>query len=68
MKHTTKAAVSPTKTAKYQMIGLRVDDVLMHEIKQLAAAEQRSLADTARICVGIGLKERQALIKKITGK
>tara|TARA_R110000851_G_scaffold333531_2_gene514930 strand:+ start:9642 stop:9935 length:294 start_codon:yes stop_codon:yes gene_type:complete len=68
MKHNTKAVSRALKTAKNRMIGLRLDDDFMREIEQLAAAEERSLADTARICVRIGLKERKALIEAAVEK
>ncbi|MFC3338163.1 hypothetical protein [Paracandidimonas soli] len=68
MKHNTKAVPRASKTAKNRMIGLRLDPEFMREIEQLAEAEERSLADTARICVRIGLKERLASIGSTAGK
>lgn len=65
MKHTTKPASRALKTAKSRMIGLRLDDTLMSEIEQLAEAEQRSLADMARICVRKGLVEIKARVERI---
>ncbi len=68
MKHTTKPVPRASKTVKKRMIGLRLDDELMLEIEQLADSELRSLADMARICVRMGLKEIKARTARVNGK
>ncbi len=64
MKHTTKPAAAARRAPKRRMIGLRLDDATMAEIESLAAAEMRSLADMARICVRAGLTEIQTRIAR----
>jgi len=68
MKHTTKPSLRTAKSAKKRMIGLRLDSSFMLEMEALAAAEQRSLADTARICVRIGYEQMKEKSGPAAGK
>ncbi len=57
MKHTTQARSASKPSPKLRMVGLRLEDELMDQLEALAAAEQRSLAAMARICVRHGLRD-----------
>lgn len=61
MKHNTKATKGAQPGSKTRMIGLRLDPATMQEIERLAIAEERSLADMARICVRHGMRHRAGL-------
>lgn len=60
MKHTIKQKGAHSG-AKTRMIGLRLDPDTMQEIERRAAAEERSLADMARIFVRHGMRHRADL-------
>lgn len=55
MKHTTKKHSNTDLKQKKSMIGLRLDDQEMQLIKELAAKEERSLAQMARVFLRRGI-------------
>ncbi|MCB4324322.1 hypothetical protein KOE80_19135 [Alcaligenes sp. 13f] len=57
MKHTTKRAARTSPEQKTQMIGLRLPPAEMAQVRELAAADERPLAQFARICFRMGLEQ-----------
>lgn len=55
MKHNTKPVNGTARLPKKRMIGLRLDDAEMQLIEKHANAEQRSLAQMARIFLRRGM-------------
>lgn len=57
MKHTTKGAARTSPDNTPQMIGLRLPPAEMAQVRELAAADERTLAQFARICFRLGLEQ-----------
>lgn len=59
MKHTTKPFKDTTTTHPQPMIGLRLPPDEMAQVRALAAADDRSVAQFARMCFRLGLEQLQ---------
>lgn len=57
MEHTTKPTKSTIPSQTQQMIGLRLPSDEMAQVRKLAAADERTLAQFARICFRLGLAQ-----------
>ncbi len=57
MEHTTKPTKSTIPSQTQQMIGLRLPSDEMAQVRKLAAADERTLAQFARICFRLGLEQ-----------
>lgn len=62
MKHTTKQAKGIPSSVKKRMIGLRLDEAEMQLIEKIATAEQRSLAQTARVLLRRGMESSKSAV------
>lgn len=59
MEHTTKHMKGTIRSSSQPMIGLRLPPEEMNQIRALAAADDRSIAQFARMCLRIGLEQLQ---------
>lgn len=57
MEHTTKPTKSTIPSQPQQMIGLRLPSDEMARVRKLAAADERTLSQFARICFRLGLEQ-----------
>ena len=59
MKHTTKPSKGTTSSSSQPMIGLRLPPEEMAVVRAMAAADDRPVAQFARMCFRLGLEQLQ---------